>query len=121
MFPYSNPYNYQNYLPYQQPTIRNGETVSVNSEQEARYYPVAPATTVTFHNEKEPFIYRKTVGNSMDAPIFEIYKRIDGEISGQQTQATPVKEYVEKDEFDSLKAEINALKKELKKKGKNDE
>ena len=106
-----NPYAYPNYSPYQQPAVNNGGVVSVQSEQEARYYPVAPATTVVFVNDKEGMMYRKTVGNSMDAPNFEVYKRIEE----SKPKAAP--DYVQKEEFDSLKAELEAIKKGLGKKG----
>lgn len=118
---FNNPYGYQNYLPFQQvaqpiqqqPTIHNGGMVSVRSEQEARNYPVAPATSVTFHNENEPYIYTKTVGSSLEPPKFEKFKLVKEEISEETKAETPIKEYVEKAEFEALKAEFEALKKEL--------
>lgn len=101
-----NPY-YQNYYPQlQQPLIQNGGVVNVQSEQEARYYPVAPATTVIFDNAKDACIYKKTVGNSTDAPKFDVYKRVEPEVT---EAAIPIKEYAEKKEIEALRADIKTL------------
>lgn len=117
-----NPYGYQNYLPYQQQiqqqpvqqnSIHYGGIVSVRSEQEARNYPVAPATSVTFHNENEPYIYTKTVGSSLEPPRFEKFKLVKEEISNEEGKAIPVKEYVEKQEFEALTKDFNALKERM--------
>lgn len=122
-----NPYSFNNYLPYQQNytqnAIHNGGIVNVQSEQEARYYPVAPATSVLFKNEKEPYVYVKTVGNSMEAPLFEVYKRIDDEIKTESKDENKAIAYVEKSEFDAFKNEFETLKSELtkSKKAKKDE
>lgn len=119
---YYNPYGYQNYLPYQQnyqqPTqqqnsIHYGGIVSVRSEQEARNYPVAPATSVTFHNENEPYIYTKTVISSLEPPKFEKFKLVKEETNGKNSDDNNYIKYVEKREFDSLKEEFEKLKKEL--------
>ena len=122
---YYNPYGYQNYLPFQQnyavpqtvqqpTTIHNGGMVSVRSEQEARNYPVAPSTSVTFHNENEPYIYTKTVGSSLEPPKFEKFKLVREEISEEEQQTNSSADYVKKDEFEALKAKFEALEKELK-------
>lgn len=121
-----NPYSYQNYLPYQQTVqqpiqqpvqqqsaIHYGGIVSVRTEQEARNYPVAPSTSMTFHNENEPYIYTKTVGSSLEPPKFEKFKLVKEEISDKTVETTKDMKYVEKDEFEALKADFNALRKEL--------
>lgn len=118
---YYNPYLYQNYAnPYpqnypqqiqQQPQQKHdGGFISVRSEQEARNYPVAPATIVTFKNENEPYIYTKTVNNPMEAPIFEKFKLVKEDSETEQIPTTP---YAEKGEFEALKADFENFKKEL--------
>ena len=56
----------------------NNSFVGVASEQDARIYPVAPGTSVTFRNETDPTLfYAKTMGNSpLDTPIFEKYRLV---------------------------------------------
>lgn len=118
---YYNPYGYQNYIPYQQnyqqvqqqPSIHNGGMVSVRSEQEARNYPVAPQTSVMFHNENEPYIYTKTVGSSLEAPRFEKFKLVKENISEETAAESKDVTYVEKSEFDALKAEFEAFKEQI--------
>lgn len=58
-------------------SVRSSDFVIVRSEDEARNYPVAFGTTVTFKNETMPYIYTKTMGNSqLDLPTFEKYKLV---------------------------------------------
>lgn len=135
-----NPYNYQNYLPYQnyqqqiqpqQQTIHNGGLVNVQSEQEARNYPVAPQTSVTFHNENEPYIYTKTVGSSLEPPKFEKFKLVREEAETVSKMENVETEYLKTEDFlsklndfesvyaknedlISIKDEIESIKKELK-------
>lgn len=145
-YPYYQP-NYQNYYPasyqpmyqqgYQQPTqqtqpqvqqqsyaptqnqAQNGGFVPVRSEAEARAYPVAPGTSITFKNETAPYCYTKTMGFSqLEAPRFEKYRLVkEDEPETSESSGEVKQEYVSKADFgvvvDSVKGlnEIVALMK----------
>lgn len=87
-----------NYQPYQQPVqqqtqptpqysqpqtvnqVQNGGFITVRSEEEARSYPVAPGTSVTFKHENAPYCYTKTMGFSqLEAPRFEKFRLVKEE------------------------------------------
>lgn len=117
---YYNPYQYQqNYYqqPQQmvqqatQPQIQNGGFISVRSEMEARNYPVAPGTSITFKDETAPFIYTKTMGFSqLDRPIFDKY-RLEKEVTDEQEQVQPNNAVTSlQEEIQKLWGEVNALK-----------
>ena len=110
-------YPYQNYYQppqmYQQaqqtPQIQNGGFVSVRSEEEARNYPVAQGTSVTFKNETAPYIYTKTTGFSqLDRPMFEKFKLVK-EDTEEEIKVDKVDKVAS--EIEALWGEINALKK----------
>ena len=62
------------------PQIQNGGFITVRSEAEARAYPVAPGTSVTFKHETAPYCYTKTMGFSQfEAPRFEKFKLVKEE------------------------------------------
>lgn len=128
---YYNPYAQQNVPPAppiqpqpaaatpQQQTqqiMQNG-FVLVQSEQEARSYPVAIGNSVTFKEENSPYCYVKTMGFSQfDQPVFEKYRLVkedsavsekNGSISHEDDD--PIK-YATKEEFDKLRADFAALK-----------
>jgi hypothetical protein len=120
---YYNPYSYTpNYAPTYNPgyaqnqTIQDGGFVMVASEQDAWAYPIRHGTSVTFRDEKKPYIYTKTLGFSqMDSPIFEKYRLIKETL--QNAQNEPEKDtsdelpiYATKSEFGALKEEFEALK-----------
>lgn len=49
--------------------------ITVNSEQQARDWPIAPGNSLTFKDESAPYIYTKTMGLSQfETPIFERYR-----------------------------------------------
>ena len=78
--------------------------VSVRSEQEAMSYPVAPGNSIVFKDESQPFCYVKTMGfNQFDRPTFERYRLVKEEVS------EPV-EYALKADLDALKEELRSLK-----------
>ena len=107
----ANPYYYpQNYQPIVQPQmiqpqqvqttpqnvnqvpsqIQNGGFIPVRSESEARSYPVAPGTSVTFKHETAPYCYTKTLGLSQfEAPKFEKYRLVKEE---EETDSSETKE-----------------------------
>ena len=97
--PYYNNYNYNpNYNPgyvAQGPqTIQNGGFVTVQSEEEAKSYPVAHGMSVTFRDENAPYIYTKTLGfGQLDSPVFEKFKLLKE--NGQGAKKTAQKEYSE--------------------------
>lgn len=107
-----NPYNFNsNYYPnYQQNQIQNGGLVSIPSEQDARVYPIQHGTSVTFRDEKLPYIYTKTLGFSqMDLPVFEKYRLTKEDADAPKEEVV----FVTKTEFDELRDTVTQLRKEL--------
>jgi len=103
--------------PQQTPPIQQSGFVLVQSEQEARTYPVAPGNSVTFKDERAPYCYVKTMGfNQLDRPAFEKYRLVKEE-SATEEESTPHPEYALKTELEEIRAEIKALKA----KGENDD
>ena len=81
--------------------VQNGGFVTVRSEAEARAYPVAPGTSVTFKNESAPYCYTKTMGFSQfDKPIFE--KCI-------KEGATVIEDFIKGESFDKIMARVNVF------------
>lgn len=109
-YPYQNYYQPQMYQQAQQTSqIQNGGFVSVRSEEEARNYPVAQGTSVTFKNETAPYIYTKTTGFSqLDRPMFEKFKLVK-EDTEEEVKVDKVDKVAS--EIEALWGEINALKK----------
>ena len=108
---YYNPYYQPQQMPQQmvQPQIQNVGFVSVRSEEEARNYPVAQGTSVTFKNETAPYIYTKTTGFSqLDRPMFEKFKLVK-EDTEEELKVDKVDKVAS--EIEALWGEINALKK----------
>ena len=92
----------------QQPQPHYSGLVSVQSEQEARSYPVAPGNSVTFKNENQPYCYVKTMGFSqLDRPIFERYRLVKEEEPEQPEQTD---NYATKAELAALWKELDAIK-----------
>ena len=99
--------------------VQNGGFVPVRSEAEARAYPVAPGTSITFKNETAPYCYTKTMGFSqLEAPRFEKYRLVkEDEPETSESSGEVKQEYVSKADFsvvvDSVKGlnEIVALMK----------
>ncbi|MBR5273595.1 MAG: hypothetical protein IKU25_09455 [Clostridia bacterium] len=127
---YYNPYAQQNIQPMPpiQPQPASAQTqqsqqitqngfVVVQSEQDARAYPVAPGNSITFKDENSPYCYVKTMGFSQfDQPVFEKYRLVkedsavtekNGSISHEEETPT---EYATKEEFEQLRAEFGSLK-----------
>lgn len=111
---YFNPYNqygYYNQQPQQLQNMQmnNGGLISIPSEYEARNYPVAYGNSVIFKDEREPYIYVKTMGFSqLDSPTFDKYRLVkegsqNGEIEPKITKES-------KSKYEELKAEIEAIK-----------
>lgn len=110
-YPYYQPQMQPQYQPQQIQTqqIQNGGFVSVRSEEEAKNYPVAQGTSVTFKNETAPYIYTKTMGFSqLDRPMFERFKLVKEEVEEKPREDTVVEKV--NAEIAAIWNEINALK-----------
>lgn len=104
----------------QQPTIQQSGFVLVQSEQEARAYPVAPGNSVTFKDERQPYCYVKTMGfNQLDRPTFERYRLVKEESAQDAVESTVTHEntreginttYALKSDLKPLWDAINELK-----------
>jgi len=93
----------------QHPPIQQSGFVLVQSEQEARAYPVAPGNSITFKDETAPFCYVKTMGfNQLDRPTFERYRLVKEETPSQAPQ-----EAVKEDKAEAIKEPAYALKTDL--------
>lgn len=109
--------------PVQQPTIQQSGFVLVQSEQEARSYPVAPGNSITFKDETAPFCYVKTMGfSSLDRPTFERYRLVkeespqepaDGPQSGEPLTESILQGYATKEELAELREALEAVKAKL--------
>lgn len=116
--------NYGNQFinPYMQSRPVTG-FIGVQSEQEARSYPVTPGSSVTFRDESSPNIfYTKTVVSQFDAPIFERYKMVKDEPvpAAPAPQIEPSKDkdidspvYMTKDEARGIFSQITDLRKDI--------
>jgi len=93
----------------QQPTIQQSGFVLVQSEQEARAYPVAPGNSITFKDERQPYCYVKTMGfNQLDRPTFERYRLVK-----EDSPATPQNAPTSADDTDGGKDTAYALKSDV--------
>lgn len=114
-FPATYPQYYQPYpQPVQQPqqqAPRQSGFVPVQSENDAKMYPVAPGNSVTFIDENAPYCYVKTMGFSqLDRPRFEKYRLVkEEEPQAEATQTNPV-EYATKQEMDEVWKELKSIK-----------
>lgn len=108
----------------QQPAIQQSGFVLVQSEQEARAYPVAPGNSITFKDESQPYCYVKTMGfNQLDRPTFERYRLVKEEMppeaagtrtSADSTEGSKDTAYALKSDLGAIWSEIDAIKEKLK-------
>lgn len=121
----------------QQKPVQSGELVFVQTEEEARNYPVAPGNSITFKNVNEPYFYTKTMGFSqLDKPEFKRYRVLEDETvqeapkttakADDASQSVDLSAYALKSDFVALRAEFDALKSDIckkidRKKDENDE
>ena len=106
----------------QRPTVQQG-FVLVQSEQEARSYPVAPGNSITFKDETAPFCYVKTMGlSSLDRPTFERYRLVKeespqepagGPQGGEPLTESILQGYATKEELAELREALEAVKAKL--------
>lgn len=95
--------------------IQNGGFITVRSEAEARNYPVAPGTSVTFKHETAPYCYTKTMGfNQFEAPRFEKFRLVKEEETDQQQTPEDGKEqsgasYAKEEDLGKLAGVVKAM------------
>lgn len=107
------PYYGQNYYPQQQ----QSSFVHVQSENEARSYPVAPNNSVTFIDENRPYLYTKTADASqLGGCRFEKY-RLEKEATegsnGFSEKQYSYSDFATKQQIEALEKKINALEAKL--------
>lgn len=120
--PYNNmfPIGYQPY--YQQPAqqvqpaqmqapVQNNGFVRVQSENDARMYPVAPGNSVTFIDDNAPYCYVKTMDFSqLDRPKFEKYRLVkEEEVQAQTAPKVDMNNYATKDDLAEVWTVVKAL------------
>lgn len=131
--PFQTPYFNQNpaYFQMQQqngnaqqtrPTMQSGFVV-VQSEQEARSYPVAPGNSITFKDESGPYCYVKTMSfNQLDRPTFERYRLVkeeapqeanNGLVAADKAQGSNDIAYALKSDVAALWEAVDGLKAKL--------
>lgn len=99
----------QQQVPQTAPPSQGG-FIRVQSENEARMYPVAPGNSVTFLDENAPYCYTKTVDFSqLDRPKFEKYRMVKEE-DAPAAAATPAPDYATRKDLEALRGEVEALK-----------
>lgn len=111
----------------QQPAIQQSGFVLVQSEQDARSYPVAPGNSITFKDERQPYCYVKTMGfNQLDQPMFEKYRLVKEEnaetaqnLRSDDANENAVKDtsYALKRDIDEIWGEIDGIKEKMKANG----
>lgn len=112
-------------LSNQQPQqIQQSGFVLVQSEQEARSYPVAPGNSITFKDESQPYCYVKTMGfNQLDRPVFEKYRLVKEDALSEPTQSPVTQsqgkedkdiQYALKSDLDELRAVIAGMQEKMK-------
>lgn len=118
------PQSQQNISPVQ-PVQQNGGFIRVQSEDEARRYPVAPGGSITFIDDNSPHCYVKTVGLSpVDAPIFKRFRLVEeaetpsqsagnGDISNEQQKDIDLSIYAKNDDIRELREECDGLRRAI--------
>lgn len=121
---YMNSYqNLQNTYQNMQGTYQNPQNgyqtsfVHVQSENEARAYPVAPNNSVTFIDENKPYLYTKTADASqLGGSRFEKYRLEKEPTEGNnsfQKQEYNFSNFATKEQIEALEGKINALEARL--------
>lgn len=92
-----------------QPTIQNVNWIQVSGIEGAKNQIVQPGQTAWMMDNNAPYIYVKSVDNlgSCDFHIFNINEVTDA-VNNQQTQQTiDTSQYVQRDEFEKLKSQLD--------------
>jgi len=104
-----------------QPTATQGVFVRVQSEQDARSYPVAPGNSVTFIDENAPFCYVKAVdASALDRPRFERYRLVKEEDRPTEEAPKSDPQYALVTDVEALMQRITALERRLKREAKKE-
>ena len=120
---YSNPYYMQNQaqsVPTPTGIQQNSGFIRVQSENQARAYPIQPGMSLTFIDESMPYCYTKTLDFSqLDRPIFKRFRLVEETDAPQSAQKVPQEPsdvqaidltlYATKADMDVLEARIKAL------------
>lgn len=114
-FPATYPQYYQPYpQPVQQPqqqASRQSGFVPVQSENDAKMYPVAPGNSVTFIDENAPYCYVKTMGFSQfDRPRFDKYRLVKEEEPQAEVAQQNLVEYATKQDVEDVWKELKSIK-----------
>lgn len=115
--PQFNPFGYNvnngfnsNQYQQQQPQI-----LRVQSEEQARQYPVAAGNSITFIDENKPYCYTKSMGFSqLEPPVFEKYrlvKEMPSEVNENAPNLNTSNGNIDLSAY-ATKAEIGALNKQ---------
>ena len=118
--PFLNPYLFQPQVPI---NTQSG-FVDVQSEAEARTYPVEPGKSIAFKDtSQENVYYKKTAGKTaLDAPTFKKFRMVEEELHAEAPQATEtasaVKDidlsiYATKTEMEALCERLDAIQNEI--------
>lgn len=93
--------------------MQNG-FVRVQSEEQARQYPVSQGTSVIFIDENAPYCYTKTMDMSqLDKPRFEKYRLVK-ETTGEPHQENDEESKKLSSRLSNVENEIEALKSKIK-------
>ena len=88
-YPQFNPFGSLQSAVMQQPVQSQPQILRVQSEEQARQYPVAVGNSVTFIDENKPYCYTKSMGfPQLEPPVFEKYRLVK-EDSSQTLQNEP--------------------------------
>ena len=120
-FPPYYPYQQNAMQQYQQALtqsqIQNGSVfIHVQSEAQAREWPVAPNNSVTFINDNAPYCYTKSLGaSSLDQPVFKRFRLLEEDDTNNQNANTNIAaqdiafdaaDFVSKKDFEPFKQQI---------------
>lgn len=102
--------NNQMQAPIQQPTMQNVNWIPVSGYQGAKDHIVQPNTTAWMMDNNEPVFYVKSADN-LGTTTFKAYRFEEISEPGQTVSAPQIdmSQYVHRDEFESLKAQIDKL------------
>ena len=116
---FNNIYPYQYYQP--QPAAQNNGLIWVQGEAGAKSYLVAPNNTVQLWDSESQTIYLKSADASgmpsmriLDYTIRDTQKQLHNGVLPSST------DFPTRQEFDALKAQIEAIKKEVERSGANE-
>lgn len=125
-YPYYNPYQYPTQYQPMQPQTASVGFVRVQSEDEARRYPVTVGS-VTFIDDNSPHCYVKTAPASpMDAPIFKRFKLVEepetpmqpqsaknGDFSDISQKGIDLSAYAKNDDMREIRAVIDEMRADM--------